>query len=98
MGHYKHLFERNTGVSYWKHWSDPAGTSVRLGGLRNVAREQEVRSSFDPDERLIVAGEQTRKRRTTDAEDVRTWGDFFDGRKIRFATFAPPGRYDVNKP
>jgi len=104
MGHYKHLFERNTGVSFWKHWyklehwSDPVGTPVRLDALRRVTRELDVQVAFDPHERLIVAGEQVRKRRTTDAEDVRTWGDFFDGRKIRFATFAPPGRYDVNKP
>ncbi|GAC1468971.1 MAG: hypothetical protein NVSMB9_12210 [Isosphaeraceae bacterium] len=104
MGHYKRLFERNTGVSYWKHWykmehwSDPAGEPLRLDTLRRVVREREVPAAHDPNEPLIVAGEQIRKRRTSDAKNVRTWRDFFDGRKVRFATFAPPGRYFVNKP
>ena len=104
LGHYKSLFERNTGVSYWKHWyklehwSNPAGTPVRLATLRQVTRERELRASLDPQEPVIVAGEQVNKRRTTIARNIRTWGDFYDGRQIRFATFAPPGRYDLSKP
>ncbi len=104
MGHYQALFERNTGVSYWKHWyklehwSDPAGTPLRLEPLRKMTRERDVPASFDPNECLIIAGEQVRKRKTVDGENIRTWGEFYDGRKVRFATFAPPGRYDVRKP
>jgi len=33
-----------------------------------------------------------------DFQNVLTWGDFFDGRQIHFASFVPPGRYDVRKP
>jgi hypothetical protein len=47
---------------------------------------------------VIVAGEQTRKRRTTDAENVLTWNDFYDGHKVRFASFVPPGRYVMSQP
>lgn len=104
LGHYKSVFEHNTGLSYWKHWyklehwSDPAGTPAPLDGLRKVLAEREVKAAFDPSEPIIAAGEQVRKRRTTDAENVRTWGDFVSGQRVRYATFRPPGRYDVNKP
>jgi hypothetical protein len=106
LGHYKELFERNTGLDYFagwnwyrlEHWSDPAGTPVRLEGLREVEREREVPTVFNPDEPVIAAGEQLRKRKTVDAVNVQTWGDFYDGRPVRFATFRPPGRYDVTRP
>ena len=104
LGHYKLLFEHNTGLSYWKHWyklehwSDPVGTPVRLNGLREVTREREVAARFATDEPVIFAGEQVRKRRTVDAENILAWRDFFDGRKVQFATFTPPGRYDVHRP
>ena len=104
LGHYKRLFEHNTGTSYWKHWyklehwSDPVGTPVQLGGLRAVTREREVAARFATDEPVILAGEQVRKRRTVDAENILTWSDFYDGRKVQFATFTPPGRYDVHRP
>ncbi len=104
LGHYKRLFEHNTGISYWKHWyklehwSDPVGTLVRLDGLRTVLAERDVPANFDSDEPVIFAGEQARKRRTVDAENILTWGDFYDGRKVQFATFTPPGRYDVDRP
>jgi uncharacterized membrane protein YdjX (TVP38/TMEM64 family) len=104
LGHYKDIFERNTGLSYlghWyylEHWFDPAGTPVPLDGLRRVVREREVPARFDPDEELIVAGEQLGKRRIMSAEHVIAWKDFYGGRKVRFATFLPPGRYSVRHP
>ncbi len=104
LGHYKELFEHNTGLPYGKHWYylehwfDPAGTPVTLDRLREVVREREVNATFDRSAKVIAAGEQARKRRTTIAENVVTWGDFYDGRKIRFASFIPPGRYSVNHP
>jgi uncharacterized membrane protein YdjX (TVP38/TMEM64 family) len=104
LGHYKDVFERNTGLPYrrhWyylEHWFDPAGTPVALDRLRTVKGEREVLATFDRDEPVIVSGEQVRKRRTTIAENVRTWGDYYDGRKVRFAAFIPPGRYSVNHP
>jgi uncharacterized membrane protein YdjX (TVP38/TMEM64 family) len=104
LGHYKDLFERNTGLPYWRHWYylehwfDPAGTPVALEKLRTVKAEREVPARFDHDEAVLASGEQGRKRRTTICENVRTWGDYYDGRKVRFAGFIPPGRYSVGHP
>jgi hypothetical protein len=105
LGHYRQLFERNTGLSYWKHahylehWFDPAGTPVRLEGLRRVLDEQDVSATFDPSEPILAAGEQVGKRRTTLAANLRSWGDFFDNQhRVRFAQFIPPGRYSVSHP
>src|SRR5207245_1321180 len=92
------------GLPYWRHWYylehwfDPAGTAVPMAKLRKVLREQEVPANFDPSEKVLAAGEQLRKRRTTIGENILIWSDFYDGRKIRFASFIPPGRYSVNHP
>ncbi len=106
MGHYKSLFEHNTGLSYgkhwWKleHWDDPQADGVRvdLGRLRTVLAERVLPAEYDPNERVIAVGEQVRKVRTTLAENVRRWGDFTSGRDIHFATFRPPGNYVIKKP
>jgi uncharacterized membrane protein YdjX (TVP38/TMEM64 family) len=104
LGHYKDIFERNTGLPYWRHWYylehwfDPAGTPIPLEGLRRVVREREVPARFNPDEGLLVAGEQLGKRRILSADNVVAWKDFYDGHKVRFATFLPPGRYSVRHP
>jgi hypothetical protein len=104
LGHYRDLFEHNTGRSYWdhwykmEHWSDPAGTAISLEKLRTVREEHDAPATFNLDEPLIVAGEQVPKRRTVDAKNLLTWGDFFEGRPVRFAAFVPPGRYDVRRP
>jgi hypothetical protein len=104
LGHYKELFEHETGLPYWKHWYylehwfDPAGTPVPMNQLREIVQEREVKATFDKSENVFAAGEQVGKRRTTIAENIVTWGDFYDGRKIRFASFIPPGRYSVSHP
>jgi uncharacterized membrane protein YdjX (TVP38/TMEM64 family) len=105
LGHYKDIFERQTGLPYWKHWYylehwfDPAGTPVPPDQLRRVVSEREAPATFDTAEPVLAASEQARKRRTTIAENVRTWNDCFDGRHaIRFASFIPPGRYSVQHP
>ena len=104
LGHYGRLFEYNTGLPYWQHWYylehwfDPAGTPVRLDGLRQVTSEREVPADFDGQEPILVAGEQVRKRREVIADNLLTWQDFYDGRRVRFAQFVPPGRYSVKKP
>src|SRR5262249_55789643 len=104
LGHYQRLFEHNTGLPYWQHWyylehwCDPAGTPVPLAGLRRVLREREVRAGFDGGEGLIVGGEQVGKRRIMTATNVLAWQDFYDGHKVRFASFVPPGRYSVSHP
>ena len=104
LGHYQDLFEYNTGLPYWRHWYylehwfDPAGTPVPLDKLRDVISTREVSATFDKSEAVIAAGEQARKRRTTVSENVVSWGDFYDGRKIRYASFIPPGRYSLDQP
>ena len=69
-----------------------------MAKLRQVTHERAVPTTFDRAEKVFTAGEQTRKRRTTLAENVVTWGDFYEGRSIRFAAFIPPGRYSVKQP
>jgi hypothetical protein len=104
LGHYQRIFEWNTGRSYWRHWYylehwfDPAGTAVRLDGLRRVARELGVPATFDLREGVLIAGEQVPKRRTTMPDDALSWGDFYQERALHFATFIPPGRYSLQHP
>ncbi len=104
LGHYAELFERNTGLDYadwwWpmEHWQDPAGTSVRLDGLRTVKAERDAEATFDLDEPILFAGEQVRKVRTANVRNHVAWRDFFDGSDATFASFIPPGRYSVEHP
>ena len=107
MGQYKRLWEQNTGLSYWsdlnfyrmEHWLDPAGNVLPMEKLRTVLSETTIDAKFDPEEPIRFSGEQIRKRRTTLAPGVRCWGDIVERRDaIRFATFHPPGYYDVEKP
>ena len=105
MGYYKDVFENINNMSYWKHWwklehwQDPTGTVTNVDLLRKVVNEQDVTTQFPLDEKIIVAGEQSRKIRTTQAVNLRTWKDFYDGdHSISFASFLPPGIYKNDKP
>ena len=107
MGQYKRLWEQNTGLSYWndfnfyrmEHWLNPEGNKLPIEKLRTVVSEKVIDAKFDPDEPIRFAGEQIRKRRTTQAPQVRTWGDVIEKRdSINFAEFHPPGLYDVQRP
>ena len=107
MGQYKRLWEQNTGLSYWndlnfyrmEHWLNPEGNVLPIEKLRTVVSEKVMDAKFDPDEPIRFAGEQIRKRRTTQAPQVRTWGDVIEKRdSINFAEFHPPGLYDVSRP
>lgn len=104
LGIYRQIFQHNTGLPYashWyylEHWLDPAGTVVPLAKLRRVLSEHEVPTQFNPREGILASGEQVRKRRTTMADNVVSWGDFFRPNDIHFATFIPPGRYSVARP
>jgi hypothetical protein len=71
---------------------------VDINRLRQVRKEREAVILVDPDESIIAFGEQSRKRRTLLAKNVRVWKDFYAGRNVRFAAFTKPGRYDVHKP
>jgi hypothetical protein len=105
LGHYKAIFQHNTGISYWKHWyklehwSNPAGIKVNLNGLRTVVDERAAAAKFLSGEPIFAYGEQRRKLRALDLHDLLSWGDFSPAAdEIRFPTFAPPGRYFVSKP
>ena len=107
MGQYKRLWENNTELSYWsdlnfyrmEHWLDPAGSVLPMDKLRTVVNEAEIEAGFDPEESIRFAGEQVRKRRTTQAPGVRCWKDIVDKRdSISFGTFNSPGYYDVEMP
>jgi hypothetical protein len=105
MGHYKNVFEKINNISYWRHWwrlehwQDPSGTIVNTELLRNVIAQKEIATQFPLDERIIVAGEQSRKVRTTLATNITTWRDFYENHhQIKFASFLPPGLYNQNKP
>ncbi len=105
LGHYKNVFENINNISYWnhwwrlEHWQDPSGTVINTSLLRKIIDEKEIVSQFPTDEKIIVAGEQSRKVRTTIATNLTSWKDIYSGEnKIEFATFRPPGFYDTSKP
>lgn len=107
MGQYKRLWEQNTNLSYWddlnwyrmEHWCDPAGNLIPLEKLREEVKAETVEVQYDPEERIMFAGEQIRKQRTTMAENVRNWGDLREKHDdVRFASFIPPGTYSVSHP
>lgn len=105
LGHYKAIFEHNTGVSYWEHWyklehwSNPAGIELNLDGLRTVLDQRTTQAKFLSHEAIFAYGEQRRKLRALDLHNLLTWGDFPPAASaIRFPTFAPPGRYFVTRP
>ncbi len=105
MGYYKDVFEKINNLSYWKHWwklehwQDPTGTVTDVNLLRKVINQQDVANQFPLNEKIIVAGEQSRKIRTTQAINLRTWSDFYHkDDEIHFAAFLPPGLYQNEKP
>ncbi|MEG4288007.1 hypothetical protein Q5692_04700 [Microcoleus sp. C2C3] len=102
-GHYKNIFENNNKVSYWEnwykleHWQNPAGTPIDLPALRQFSSEKEVPAQFLADERFITSGEQNRKFKLVFGDNILTWEELQNS-QAKFASFVPPGRYDVNKP
>lgn len=103
MGHYKNIFEHNNQVSYWEnwyrleHWQNPAGTPIDLPALRQVSSEKEVQAQFIGHEKFITSGEQKRKFKLVFGDNLLTWEDLQNS-PAKFASFVPPGRYDVTKP
>jgi hypothetical protein len=106
MGHYKRIWEANTGNSYFsdlsgfrmEHWLDPSGTPIALERLRTPYSETAVDAQFNPYEPVVYDGEQTRKTITTNMSGQQTWSDVMSVGQGSFATFLPPGRYRVEKP
>lgn len=106
MGHYKRIWEANTGLSYNKdlnwyqmeHWLDPAGTPVNLERLRTPCSEMAVDAKYDPCEPIVFDGEQVRKKKTSNLRGQQTWKDVQSVGDGSFATFLPPGRYHNDKP
>jgi len=107
MAHYKAVFEKQNGFSWWQnwhrldHWFDPEGTEMEMDALRRVVAQEVIPAKFLADEPVLTSGEQARKIRTANTRDVRTWGDFFDPKisdSISFSTFLPPGQYRHETP
>lgn len=106
LAHYQKIWEENTGLSYcqdcfWyrmEHWMDPSGTPIALDRLRTVCAESPVAASYNPCEAILYDGEQIRKTKTSNLSGMRTWCDVLHASQNSFATFVPPGRYQVKKP
>ena len=104
MGHYKNIFEDINKISYWKHWyrlehwQNPEDTPVDLQALRKINSEKELQTKFLADERFILSGEQKRKFKLFFGDNLRTWKELQNSTEAKFASFVPPGRYDVTKP
>ena len=81
-----------------EHWFDPAGTVVDLESLRTVVQQVPVDVMWDPQESILVAGEQQRKKRTVLGRNLRQWRDFDTATDLCFASFIAPGRYSVATP
>ncbi|MCB1181190.1 MAG: hypothetical protein KDK55_04130 [Chlamydiia bacterium] len=103
LGHYKEVFEKINQLSYWRHWhrlehwSSPAGKKIDLETLRTPLETLPLKTVDLSNERVIARGEQYRKLRTLSAEKVLNWRDFLTYREhVAFATFLPPGRYEVS--
>ena len=104
LGHYKAIFEKNTGLAYrnhWyylEHWFDPKGTVVQVDKLRDVIRTHPVQLHYDLNEPVIADGEQVNKTKNImSINDINTFKDYYhDG--VTFSTFAPPGIYRKDKP
>ncbi|MBD2203106.1 hypothetical protein H6G33_16865 [Calothrix sp. FACHB-1219] len=105
LGYYKNIFESNNKISYWdywwqlEHWQEPSHAVIKNNLLRTVIDEKPANITFPLDERIISAGEQTRKIRTTLTKNLTTWRDFYNNqREIQFATFRAPGFYQPTQP
>jgi hypothetical protein len=106
LGHYKRIWEANTGLSYCKdlnwyrmeHWLDPSGTPINLCRLRTPCSETLVDAQFCPCEPIVYDGEQVRKTISSNMCYQQTWADVLAADSCSFATFKKPGRYRVHKP
>lgn len=104
LGHYKDVFEHNTGLAYrnhWyylEHWFDPEGTKVEFDALRDKQRSYSVQFHYDFNEPAIAEGEQINKKKNIIADHaIHRFQDYYQG-DVGFSTFFPPGIYRKDKP
>jgi len=104
LGHYKGVFEKNTGLAYrnhWyylEHWFDPEGTVVDISKMRKVKRSNSVNIDSNFSEAVVFDGEQVNKKKNIMANDtIRQFKDYYQD-DVKFATFLPPGIYRKDKP
>ena len=103
-GLYKQIFEKNNNnTSYWEHfyrlehWFDPAGAKIDLTSLRDVIRTHDINFHYNKNERVIIAGEQHNKIRTSNSSNIRTWNGLIKSTPpITYARFVPPGFYSIS--
>lgn len=107
MNHYKHLFETFNQKSWWTyhrslyHWKDPEGKGLELSQLRKIKSTIQLDIEYNPQNPILVGGEQIRKMRTVNSTNIRTWGDIYKKEKnqtLSYASFVPPGIYKLDKP
>ncbi|QDP73312.1 hypothetical protein FOG18_12430 [Legionella israelensis] len=104
LGHYKEVFEKNTGLAYrnhWyylEHWFDPEGTVVDVKKLREVIRSYPVKFQSNFVEPVVFDGEQVNKKKNIIAErKIHQFKDYYRD-DVKFSTFLPPGIYRKDKP
>ena len=104
LGHYKKTFEQNTGLSYWphahylEHWFTPESVQVDVDKLRQVIDVYPLVLTQDMDEKILVGGEQTHKKKNIISKNkIETFKDYME-EDVSFSTFVPPGVYQKSKP
>lgn len=104
LGHYKEIFEKNTGLAYrnhWyylEHWFDSEGKVVDVNKLRKVMRSAPVNLQSDFEEPAVSDGEQVNKKKNIIAEHtIHQFKDYYR-ENVKFSTFLPPGIYRKDKP
>lgn len=104
LGHYKTIFEQNSGLSYrnsWyylEHWVNPAGTSINFDKLRTVIQSYPVKLQYDFNESAIANDEQINKKKNIiTKKEIKRFQDYYNN-DVQFSTFLPPGIYRKDKP
>ena len=104
LGHYKAIFEKNTGLTYrdkWyylEHWDNPEPTHVDVNQLRHVTHSYPVVLQQDEQEPIALDGEQVNKKKNIMATHaIKKFDDYFN-QDIMFSTFVPPGLYQKSTP
>lgn len=104
LGYYRQIFEKNTGLSYlrhWyylEHWVDPENTLINLNKLRKVTSSQNIELQVNFKEQAIARGEQiNRKKNIIANKPIQSFADYYKN-PVKFSTFLPPGIYRKDKP
>ena len=99
LGHYKAIFEKNTGLIYrnnWhylEHWSNPESTQIDLDQLRQIIQTYPVILQQNAQEAIALDGEQmTKKKNIIASHKIKKFKDYLK-HDVAFSAFIPPGVY-----